>query len=174
MRRLLIRHVFPFLLCLIPPLAAALVALVIPGEAMAFFLKNVGAMDALILGLGCTLFVSQMLLCWFALQWRGTSFNEGPDRWVNNLAQAAEWFPMLGLLGTVGGILQTFASITGPVSPHVIIEKYAPAITATGCGLYMAFVNILPAWIMIVGRDLIVTLGGGRPSVPATVPGEAK
>jgi len=174
-RRFLIQLVFPFFLCLIPPMAAALIAVVIPPEAMKFFLSHIGEMDALILGIGALLFTTQMILCWFALQWRGTSFNDGPDRWVNNLSQAAEWFPMLGLLGTVGGILQTFSAITGPVQPHVIIEKYAPAITATGCGLYMAFINILPAWVMIVGRDLITTLGGGRPkqAVPAT-PGEAK
>ena len=161
MRRLLIQIIFPFLLCLVPILAAVLVALVIPGEAMRFFLTHIGSMDILILTLGVSLFVAQMLLCWFSLQWRGTGFNEGTDRWVNNLSQAAEWFPMLGLLGTVGGILQTFSSVSETVKPHDIIQSYAPAITATGCGLYMAFINILPPWISIMGRELILTLGGG-------------
>ena len=80
---------------------------------------------------------------------------------MNHLAQAAEWFPLLGLLGTVGGILQTFSAIHPDIKPHDIINKYAPAITATGAGLFMAFINILPPWMVIIGRELIVTLGGG-------------
>ena len=43
---------------------------------------------------------------------------------------------------------------------------YAPAITATGSGLFMALINILPAWVVLFGRDLILTLGGGEPSAP--------
>ena len=92
--------------------------------------------------------------------------SEGPDRWLNQLAQAAEWFPLMGLLGTVAGILQTFSTITGTVTPQEIISKYAPAITATGSGLFMALINLFPTWVVILGRDLIVTLGGGRPVPP--------
>jgi hypothetical protein len=161
-RLLLIRTLLPLCFCLVPLLAAALVAVAIPRDAMQFFVTHVSTMDGLILGLGTLLFALQMPLCWRALRWRGTGFDESADRWVNHLAQAAEWFPMLGLLGTVGGILQTFSSITGPIQPHIIIEKYAPAITATGAGLFMAFINILPPWIVIMGRELIVALGGGR------------
>src|SRR5262249_27015464 len=94
---------------------------------------------------------------------------ERPDRWLSNLAQAAEWFPMLGLLGTVGGILQTFASATGGMAPDQVIRNYAPAITATGSGLFCALINILPTWIVVVGRQLILTLGGGTPSEPEDV-----
>lgn len=89
------------------------------------------------------------------------AFDESPDTWINHLSQAAEWFPLLGLLGTVAGILQTFSSISGPVSPERIIQLYGPAITATGSGIFMALVNILPAWIVMVGRDLILSLAGG-------------
>jgi MotA/TolQ/ExbB proton channel family len=156
---------------LIPLLAAVLVYTVIPEPAKAFFLKNIGEMDLLIISLGGILFVSQILLGWRALQWRGTGFNAGPDRWVNYLSQAAEWFPMLGLLGTVGGILQTFSAVHDKIQPHEIIRNYAPAITATGCGLYMAFVNILPAWVVITGRELISSLGG-RVSAPTSGSGE--
>lgn len=162
MRLFLIRTLLPMCFCLIPLLAAVLVAIAIPRDAMEFFLTHIGTMDGLILGLGALLFVLQLPLCWKALRWRGAGFDENADRWVNHLAQAAEWFPMLGLLGTVGGILQTFSSISGQTQPHEIIAKYAPAITATGAGLFMAFINILPAWIVIMGRELIVALGGGR------------
>jgi biopolymer transport protein ExbB/TolQ len=95
-----------------------------------------------------------------ALQWKGTKFDESPDPWLSNLAQAAEWFPLLGLIGTVAGILQTFGSISGPVPPERIIALYAPAITATGSGLFMALINILPTWIVLVGRQLILSLSG--------------
>lgn len=167
MRRLLIQYVLPFFLCLVPPLAAALVAVVIPPEALKFFLKHIGPMDILILGAGICLFLTQMMLCWSALRWRGTSFNEWPDRWINNLSQSAEWFPMLGLIGTVGGILQTFGGFEGKApTPSEIIANYAPAITATGCGLYMAFINIVPPWVMIIGRDLILSLGGRKQAPP--------
>jgi hypothetical protein len=163
---LLIQYLLPFCFCMVPLLAAGLVAVSIPPDAMSFYLRHVSSMDGLILGLGTTLFAFQVALCWKALRWRGTRFDERPDRWVSNLAQAAEWFPMLGLLGTVGGILQTFSSVHGTVQPHEIIERYAPAMTATGSGLFMALVNILPPWMILLGRDLILTLGGGAPPPP--------
>ncbi len=166
MRRLVILRVLPGCICLVPLLAAALVAACVPREAMSFFLSHMHAMDFLILALGTLLFMLQMPLCWRALQWRGRTFDPSADRWINNLSQAAEWFPMLGLIGTVAGILQTFSSITGPVQPHVIIEKYAPAITATGAGLFMAFINILPPWMVLLGRDVILSLSGAP--TPAT------
>ena len=120
-------------------------------------------MDWFILGLGSSLFLAQIVFGWQALRWRGVSFDERPDRWLTNLGQAAEWFPMLGLIGTVAGILQTFGSITGPVTPQEIIAKYAPAITATGSGLMMALINILPLWVVMLGRQLIQALAGGEP-----------
>ena len=102
-----------------------------------------------------------------ALLWRESAgdFNTRPDRWLSHLAQGAEWFPLLGLIGTVVAILQTFSAITpgSRPEPSEIIGKYAPAITATGGGLYMAFINILPSWVANVGRDLIRSLGGYAP-----------
>jgi hypothetical protein len=148
----------------VPLLAGTLVALAIPPAAARFYVAQVqkSPMDWLILGLGAVLFVIQLFLAWRALRWRGTGFDERPDRWLTYLAQAAEWFPLLGLLGTVAGILQTFSSITGSVSPTQIIALYSPAITATGSGLFMALANIMPAWVVLFGRELILSLGGGE------------
>jgi hypothetical protein len=42
----------------------------------------------------------------------------------------------------------------------------APAITATGSGLFMALINILPAWVVMLGRDLILMLSGVQPQPP--------
>jgi hypothetical protein len=161
-RRALIQTILPLVFCLVPLLMAALIAVALPPAARDFYLKHMSPLDQVILGLGAVLFVVQLLLAWRALQWRGTSFDERPDDWLSNLAQAAEWFPLLGLLGTVAGILQTFGSITGQVQlpPATIIGLYAPAITATGSGLFMALVNITPTWVVLLGRQMIQSLGG--------------
>ncbi len=165
MRRALIQNVLPLVFCLVPVLAGALVAVATPPVARDFYVQKVflekSPMDLLILSLGLVLFLAQLLLTWKALQWRGTGFDERGDKWLSNLAQAAEWFPLLGLLGTVAGILQTFSQMSGQVAPELVIRLYTPAITATGSGLLMALLNILPTWIVVVGRELILTLGGG-------------
>jgi hypothetical protein len=171
LRRALIQFVLPFVLCLVPLLAAALVAAAIPAQALDFYLDRVreSRMDWLILGLGLLLFVIQTILSWRALRWRGTEFDERCDRWLSNLAQAAEWFPMLGLIGTVTGILETFSQIaSNPATrSQEIIRLYAPAITATGSGLFMALINIFPSWVVLLGRDVILSLGGGESSTSA-------
>jgi biopolymer transport protein ExbB/TolQ len=169
-RRTLIQTILPLVFALIPALVGVVVAVAIPPAALHDYLRRIQSsyIDWLILALGAILFVLQTLLGWRALQWQGEAFDERPDRWLSNLAQAAEWFPLMGLLGTVAAILQTFSTITGTVTPQEIISKYAPAITATGSGLFMALLNILPTWVVTVGRDLILALGGGPPSSGAT------
>jgi hypothetical protein len=166
-RRILIQHVLPVVLCLVPVLAAALVAAAMPSAALSFYLDRVSEsrMDWLILGLGFTIFAAQVVLTWRALQWRGTSFDARPERWLSNLAQAAEWFPLLGLIGTVTAILETFHGLASRprVETREIIRLYAPAITATGSGLFMALINIFPTWVVNLGRDLVLSLGGSRP-----------
>ncbi|HEY1860056.1 MAG TPA: MotA/TolQ/ExbB proton channel family protein [Gemmataceae bacterium] len=165
MRRTLILTVLPFTFCLIPLLAAALIVLALPTLAKQFYIDNLSSLDQLILGLGSALFLAQLLLAWRALRWRGLGFDERPDKWLSNLAQGAEWFPLLGLLGTVAGILQTFSKVgasSEALAPQLIISLYAPAITATGSGLFMALLNIFPTWIVLVGRQLILSLAGGE------------
>jgi hypothetical protein len=167
-RRTLILLVLPIAFCLIPALAAAAILLALPDMAKDFYFDRLprSKLDLLIIGLGVLLFLAQIFLTWRALRWSGLGFDERFDAWLSNLAQAAEWFPLLGLLGTVAGILQTFSTIGGvssePIQPQVIIGLYAPAITATGSGLFMALINILPTWIVLVGRQVIATLGGGE------------
>jgi hypothetical protein len=172
-RQLLIRGLMPVLLCVLPVLAAALVLACIPPKALKYLtdrlVDGTALMEMLIIGGGLALFSVQMILCWRALRWRGTDFDIGADRWLSNLAQAAEWFPMLGLIGTVVGILEAFAEYGtggGAIQPRVI----APAITATGAGLFMALINILPTWIVLLGRDLILLLSG-TPHRPLTAHG---
>jgi hypothetical protein len=151
---------------LFPIVLAVVVGWAIPPLARNFYLTQIvrSKIDWLILTSGLILFLWQSHLSWRALRWREIGFNEDLDRRLSNLAQAGEWFPLLGLIGTVAGILQTFGSINGPVTPNEIIEKYSPAITATGSGLLMALLNILPIWIVQFGRELIRQLGNLEPS----------
>src|SRR5262245_21067728 len=159
-------NVLPLAFAAVPVLAGALLFAAVPADARRDYLTRVAEspIDWIIIGLGFTLFAAQLWLSWRALLWREgpADFNTRPDRWLSHLAQGAEWFPLLGLIGTVVAILQTFSSITpgSRPEPSEIIRKYAPAITATGGGLYMAFINILPTWVVAVGRDLIRALGG--------------
>jgi hypothetical protein len=174
-RRQLIQTLLPIVFCITPVLAAGLIAASLPPAARTFYIDHLTALDWLILSLGCVLFVIQVLLAYRALRWRGSDFDERPDSWLSHLAQSAEWFPLLGLIGTVAGILQTFSAIKGPTPPEKIIMLYAPAITATGSGLFMALVNILPTWVVLVGRDLIRSLGGEEDDgAPARSKGDDK
>lgn len=176
-RRFWIHQVLPVVFCLVPVLAAVLVFVAIPADARSLYFRQVAKspIDWVILSLGFSLFTVQTWVAWRALRWRAndTDFDPRADRWLGHLSQAAEWFPLLGLIGTVAAILLTFNAFGGTAqggkqpSPSEIIHSYAPAITATGGGLYMAFVNILPSWVVGVGRDLIRSLAGGEPSEPA-------
>ncbi|MCI0701012.1 MAG: MotA/TolQ/ExbB proton channel family protein [Planctomycetia bacterium] len=173
MRRLWIHNVLPAAFAAVPLLAAALLFFAVPSDARRDYLARVetSPIDWIIISVGYTLFAVQVLLSWRALRWQETDFDTRADRWLSHLCQAAEWFPLLGLIGTVAAILQTFSSITPGANPtpQDIIRKYAPAITATGGGLYMAFINILPVWIVSIGRDLIRALAGFAP--PPEPPG---
>lgn len=172
MTRFWIHHALPVLLCALPVAAAVVVFFAVPPGARADYWERVqhSPIDWLILAAGTVLFASQIGLTWRSLRWKGTNFDERPDRWLENLAQAAEWFPLLGLIGTVAAILQTFGSFKDAVNPtpQQIIREYAPAITATGSGLFMALMNILPQWVARVGRDLIRSLAGEANVVPLT------
>jgi hypothetical protein len=159
----------------LPAAAGALIFAALPSAARSDYLTRLedSHIDWIILALGGVLFVSQTVLALQALKLsdRVPGFDEKPDKWLKQLAEAAEWFPLLGLIGTVAAILQTFGSFSPDKPPTYseIIRKYGPAITATGSGLFMAFLNILPLWMVNMGRDVIRNLGGApEPVVPLT------
>ena len=177
MRRFWIHHVLPAAFCLRPAAGGGAGVRRRPGRTPAATTSpasQTSAIDWLILALGLSLFAAQTALAWRALRWRTPTSTSRPDRWLTHLSQAAEWFPLLGLIGTVAAILQTFSSITPGVDADAAGHhpKYAPAITATGSGLFMALVNILPTWIVAVGRDLIRRLAGAAPPPEPPRPGK--
>lgn len=174
-RRILIDHVLPAAFCAVPVLAAGVIFAAVPPDARRDYLARAAQspLDWVILSLGFTLFAAQIILGWRALKWQESDFDTRPDKWLTHLGQAAEWFPLLGLIGTVAAILQTFGAIAPGTQPTAqqIIQKYAPAITATGGGLYMALINILPGWVVVAGRELIRGLAGSPvPLTPAAEP----
>jgi MotA/TolQ/ExbB proton channel family len=170
MRRFWIHTVLPTLLVLLPVAGGVLLFLAIPADARRDYqmrLQN-SPIDWLILGLGTILFLVQIRYARRAMQWQVNGFDESGDAWLSHLAQAAEWFPLLGLIGTVAAILQTFGKITpgSNPTPQDIIRSYAPAITATGSGLFMALMNILPIWVAQAGREWIRSLAGPKANDP--------
>lgn len=162
MRSFLIRWVLPGVFCMAPSAGAVLVVVAVPTAAFQFYLGSIRTsyLDWLILALGSFFFLFQMALAWRALRWRERNFDERGDALLHGMYQAAEWFPLLGLFGTVAGILQTFAAIgvQESVPQREIIRLYAPALTTTGSGLLMTLLNIIPLWLVIVGRRVILTL----------------
>jgi hypothetical protein len=162
LRRFVIGTLLPLVFSLILPAVAVLVVLAVPERALDFYLKSIRTsyIDWIILGLGSVFFLLQAVLGFRALRWQEREFNNRPDALLQRIYQAAEWFPLLGLLGTVASIMQTFAAVgdQASVAQREIIRLYAPALTTTASGLLMAFLNILPLWLVAVGRRLILVL----------------
>lgn len=170
MTPLLIRRFLPLLFVLLPVAAGALVIAAVPPKALQFYLHSIrdSYLDWIILGLGLIFFIVQIILAWQAMCWREQGFDERPDRWLQRLHQTSDWFPLLGLFGTLAGILQTFARISAQADTpqQEIIQLYAPSLTTAASGLLMAFLNLLPLWLAAVGRGLILSLTMS-PSKPA-------
>jgi hypothetical protein len=170
-RRLWIDTLLPLVFCALPAATAGVTFAAVPPTARGQYLDRLphSPIDWIILALGGLLFVAQTWLAWRAMRWQDASnnFDESVDDWLTHTGRAAEWFPLLGLIGTVAAILETFSSFGADTKPEAteIIRMYGPAITATGSGLFMAFLNILPGWVVIAGRKLIRSLGG-RPAPP--------
>ena len=176
MRRLWIHTLLPTAFVALPAAAGFLLFFAIPPDARRDYLNRIehSPIDWMILVLGALLFLAQSYFARRALLWDESDFDQKADKWLNHLAQAAEWFPLLGLIGTVAAILQTFGKIAPGTNPSAqeIIRNYAPAITATGSGLFMAFMNILPTWIVSVGREMIRNLAGGADPVVPLAPAQ--
>jgi len=170
MRRFLIRYLLPGMFCLFPLAGMILVVVAVPPQALQFYVGCIqnSYLDWIILSLGTFFFLFQLALAWLALRWRERSFDERPDALISGMYQAAEWFPLLGLFGTVAGILQTFAAIGAQesVPQREIIRLYAPALTTTGSGLFMTLLNIVPLWLVAVGRRILLTLATDSSAVP--------
>jgi biopolymer transport protein ExbB/TolQ len=128
-------------------------------------------LDWVILALGGVFLLIQIMLAWRALRWQSRGFDERGDALLQRLYQAADWFPLLGLFGTLVGILQTFAKISTQesVSQQEIVSLYAPSLTTAASGLLMAFLNLVPLWLVSVGRGMVLSLAAPPAAVSREV-----
>jgi hypothetical protein len=168
MRRFIVCALLPPLLIVLPLAGGFLMAAAVPLQAREFYMTTFEAsyLDWVIVGLGAFLLLCQTFLAWRALTWKDRAFDTRPDAMLSYMSSASEWFPLLGLFGTVASVLQTFnhvGSLGGKATQAEIILLFAPALTTTASGLLMAFLNILPLWLVLVGRRMIATLA----AVPA-------
>ncbi|PCK00210.1 MAG: hypothetical protein COA45_00025 [Zetaproteobacteria bacterium] len=84
------------------------------------------------------------------LSFRLANMNEKLEHGINLLRMIAVLSPMLGLLGTVLGIIETFRDIskqTGPIAPSMIAEGLWSAMLTTAYGLSIALPCLLAAFI---------------------------
>ena len=71
------------------------------------------------------------------------------QRGISALRLIASLSPLLGLLGTVLGIIKAFqaiASHTGPISPSLVANGLWEAMLTTACGLAISLPCLLAAW----------------------------
>lgn len=80
-------------------------------------------------------------------------------RGISGLGLIGYLTPMLGLAGTILGIIKTFGSIashTGPVSPNIIADGLWEAMLTTAAGILIALPSLLMATIFrhLSGRQI--------------------
>lgn len=145
MRKLLIRGILPLVFAALPVAATFGLIVSLPPEAREFFALHITRLDWIILGSGAGLLAWQTIALWIGL----ATYNArgGPGLiWLRQLAGAVEWFPLLGLLGTVISILQTLGNLAPGTPIDEVIRNYSPALTATASGLVAALANLMPLW----------------------------
>lgn len=167
MRKLLVRGILPLLFAVLPITATLGLVASLPAEARDFFTLHMTRLDWIILGAGGFLLVWQTLTLW-----AGLATYSGADEpnlvWLRQLSNAVEWFPLLGLLGTVISILQTLGNLAPGTPIDEVIRNYSPALTATASGLVAAIANLFPLWVGNLGLLLLERIAEGP--LPAPLP----
>ncbi len=161
MNALLVRGMLPLLFALGPWVMAFGLLIAIPAEAREFYSLHMTRIDWIILAFGAGLFLWQSLALWLGLVTAQCTGDGSDLAWLRQLSMAVEWFPLLGLLGTVISILQTLANLSPGTPVEEVIKNYSPALTATASGLVAALANLFPLWMGNLGLLLIQPLAQG-------------
>lgn len=160
MRKLLVRGILPLLFAAIPIAATFGLVVSLPLDAREFFSLHMTRLDWIILGAGAGLLIWQT-----AALWAGLATYSGNDEpaliWLRQLSNAVEWFPLLGLLGTVISILQTLGNLAPGTPIDEVIRNYSPALTATASGLVAALANLTPLWVGNLGLLMLERIAEG-------------
>lgn len=104
-----------------------------------------GLLDWILVGWGCGLVIVQLRVALHVRRSKRTlSGNEEKLVLLVNRVSvlSIDIFPMLGLLGTVVALLNTFAGIRGQTISTNVIATFAPGLTTTVSGLGAALVNL--------------------------------
>ena len=102
--------------------------------------------DWVILSCGTLLLAFQLAALFMRCFSSSTLFVQNLGRIQAACLQWAELLPVLGLMGTVIALLNTFAVLGVPTDEGVnivaVIQKFAPAMTTTLSGLFMVALNL--------------------------------
>ena len=102
--------------------------------------------DWIILSVGTALFLFQLFAVFMRYASNRVLFVQHLGRIQSACLQWTELLPVLGLIGTVMAMLNTFSEFD--VSPETgvnivgIIQRFAPAMTTTLSGLFMVVINL--------------------------------
>ncbi len=166
MNAFLVRGVLPLIFAAAPLVLTLGLLGAIPADAREFFWLHMTRIDWIILAAGSDLLVWQTLALWIGLATASGSGNGTDLAWLRQLSAAVEWFPLMGLLGTVISILQTLANLAPGTPVDEVIKNYSPALTATGSGLVAALSNLFPLWMGNLGLLLIQPMANGPEANP--------
>jgi hypothetical protein len=107
-----------------------------------------GPLDWLIILFGLGLIAAHFYGIWGHYHTDKFVFLQELDLYRSFCLLLTELLPMLGLFGTVMGLMQTFRSFGGvedgqPPDLSVMVQSFAPAMTSTILGLLMAIPNLV-------------------------------
>ncbi|MDR2643915.1 MAG: MotA/TolQ/ExbB proton channel family protein [Planctomycetaceae bacterium] len=110
------------------------------------YFEFISGLDWVIISYGSFLALFQLFAIFMRFSSRRVFFVQNLDRIQMSCLQFTELLPVLGLIGTVVAMLNTFSefSVTHGegVDIAVIIRKFAPAMTTTLSGLFMVIINL--------------------------------
>lgn len=110
------------------------------------YLEFISGLDWVILSYGGFLALFQLFAIFMRYGSRRVFFVQNLSRIQVSCLQWTELLPVLGLIGTVAAMLNTFSEFSAAhgegVDIAVIIRRFAPAMTTTLSGLFMVVINL--------------------------------